>query len=96
MDVLTDRTHLSGLSNGEKRTEHRRNGLESKEVQNDGTRVQSIFLMACVITNFFNGIHVKASRFNHKISTFLTRIFHCSIAKFMLNKYIRGTCKNCN
>jgi len=48
MDVLTDRTHLSGLIKGEKRTEHRQNGLESQEVQNDGTRVRSIFLMACV------------------------------------------------
>ena len=48
MDVLTDQAHLSGFSNGEKRTEHRRNGLESKEVQNDGSRVRSTFLMARV------------------------------------------------
>ena len=48
MDVLTGRTHLLGLPNDEKQTEHRRNGLESKEVQNDGTRVRLIFLMTCV------------------------------------------------
>jgi hypothetical protein len=32
LDVYTDRTHMYGLPNGEKQTEHRPNGLESKEV----------------------------------------------------------------
>ena len=48
MDVLTDLTHLSVLSNGKKRTECGWNGLESKEVQNGGICVRPSFLMACV------------------------------------------------
>ena len=48
MDVLTDRTHLSGLPDGEKRTKCGWNGLESKEVQNGGIYVWPTFLMVCV------------------------------------------------
>jgi hypothetical protein len=43
--------------------------------------------------SFFIHHRTKLERSNHKISTFLTRIFLCSIARFMHNKYIRGTCK---
>ena len=46
MDVLTDLTNLSGLLNGKKRTECGWNSLESKEVQNGGTRGSSTFLIA--------------------------------------------------
>jgi hypothetical protein len=46
MNILPTWSHMSGLSNGKKLTDFRRNGMKDSKVEVSGTQVQTNFLVA--------------------------------------------------